>query len=262
MTQDQRSTWLQKLDEDCPYQMVLPRRQLMDDSAIMDFLLSYVGKFDLYVEDQCPAYVRYCFKSRWTRRSSGRASSREASHFGSQVEQAAYSGERSLPGGDRRPAGRRPAQLLQSRAVDQGRPARRAASVRRQQPGQGPRDVRRLRQEAATRAADHPAKEPGAGGVAQGPPEAECVKAERLCRRVSTALQIAALIKVNLYRKGSDPIYLAIGRPDGTHPPTPLPSDQKSLVSEATTQCRPQVRNLPGVLFCDRILAMQIENWL
>jgi hypothetical protein len=33
----------------------------MDDSAIMDFLLSHVGKFDLYVEDQCPAYVRYCF---------------------------------------------------------------------------------------------------------------------------------------------------------------------------------------------------------
>ena len=48
MTQDQRSTWLQKLDAECPYQIVLPRRQLMDDSAIMDFLLSYVGKFDLY----------------------------------------------------------------------------------------------------------------------------------------------------------------------------------------------------------------------
>jgi hypothetical protein len=45
-----------KLDAECPYQMVLPRRQLMDD-----FLISYVGKFDLYVEDQCPAYVRYCF---------------------------------------------------------------------------------------------------------------------------------------------------------------------------------------------------------
>ena len=60
--QDQRSTWLQKLDAECPYQIVLPRRQLMDDSAIMDFLLSYVGKFDLYVEDQCPAYVRYCFE--------------------------------------------------------------------------------------------------------------------------------------------------------------------------------------------------------
>jgi hypothetical protein len=27
----------------------------------MDFLLAYVGKFDLYVEDQCAAYVRYCF---------------------------------------------------------------------------------------------------------------------------------------------------------------------------------------------------------
>ena len=34
----------------------------MDDSAIIDFLLAYVGKFDLYVEDQCPAYVRYCFE--------------------------------------------------------------------------------------------------------------------------------------------------------------------------------------------------------
>ena len=44
MTQDQRRTWLQKLDAECPYQIVLPRRQLMDDSAIMDFLLSYVGK--------------------------------------------------------------------------------------------------------------------------------------------------------------------------------------------------------------------------
>ena len=62
VTQDQRSTWLQKLDAECPYQIVLPRRQLMDDSAIMDFLLSYVGKFDLYVEDHCPAYVRYCFE--------------------------------------------------------------------------------------------------------------------------------------------------------------------------------------------------------
>ena len=60
MTQDQRSTWLQKLDAECSYQIVLPRRQLMDDSAIMDFLLSYVGEFDLYVEDQCPAYVRHC----------------------------------------------------------------------------------------------------------------------------------------------------------------------------------------------------------
>jgi hypothetical protein len=47
-----------KLDAECPYQIVLPRRQLMDDSTIMDFLLSYVGKFDLYVEDHCPAFLK------------------------------------------------------------------------------------------------------------------------------------------------------------------------------------------------------------
>ena len=28
----------------------------------MNFLLSYAGKFDMYVEDECAAYVRYCFK--------------------------------------------------------------------------------------------------------------------------------------------------------------------------------------------------------
>jgi len=57
VTNDKQSAWLQKLDEDCPYQVALPRRQLMDDSAIMDFLLLYVGKFDLYVEDRCPINV-------------------------------------------------------------------------------------------------------------------------------------------------------------------------------------------------------------
>ena len=63
MTPDKRNAWLQKIDEQCPYQVVLPRRQLTDDTAIMDFLLSpYVGNFDMYVEDQCPAYVRYCFQ--------------------------------------------------------------------------------------------------------------------------------------------------------------------------------------------------------
>ncbi len=54
MTPDKQNAWFQKLDEECPYQVVLPRRQLTDDSSIMDFLLSsYVGKFDMYVEDQC-----------------------------------------------------------------------------------------------------------------------------------------------------------------------------------------------------------------
>ena len=59
---DKRSAWLKKLDAECPYQVVLPRRQLTDDSEIVNFLLSYAGKFDMYVEDECAAYVRYCFK--------------------------------------------------------------------------------------------------------------------------------------------------------------------------------------------------------
>jgi hypothetical protein len=61
MDPDKRSTWLRKLDEECPYQVVLPRRQLADDSAIMNFLMAYVGKFDMYVEDDYAAFVRYCF---------------------------------------------------------------------------------------------------------------------------------------------------------------------------------------------------------
>ena len=64
VTPDERSAWLKRLDAECPYQIVLPRRQLTDDSAIMDFLLSSnVGKFDMYVEIQCAAYVRYCFQN-------------------------------------------------------------------------------------------------------------------------------------------------------------------------------------------------------
>ena len=45
MDPDKRSAWL-KLDAECPYQVVLPRRQLTDDSEILNFLLSYAGKFD------------------------------------------------------------------------------------------------------------------------------------------------------------------------------------------------------------------------
>ena len=61
MDPDKRSAWLRKLDKECPYQVVLPRRQLSNDSEIMDFLLEYVGKFDMYVEDDYAAFVRYCF---------------------------------------------------------------------------------------------------------------------------------------------------------------------------------------------------------
>ncbi len=63
MDLDKRSAWLRKLDEECPYQVVLPRRQLTDDSAILDFLLAHVGWFDMYVEDDHAAYVRYCFEN-------------------------------------------------------------------------------------------------------------------------------------------------------------------------------------------------------
>ena len=62
MDRDKRSAWLRKLDEECPHQVVLPRRQLSDDSEIMNFLMSYVGKFDMYVEDEYAAFVRYCFE--------------------------------------------------------------------------------------------------------------------------------------------------------------------------------------------------------
>ena len=62
MDPDKRSAWLQELDEECPYQVVLPRGQLSEDEKIMHFLNSYVGKFDLYVEDEYAAFVRYCFQ--------------------------------------------------------------------------------------------------------------------------------------------------------------------------------------------------------
>ena len=62
MDPDKRSAWLRKLDTECPYQVVLPRRQLSDDSEILTFLLAYVGKFDMYVEDDYAAFVRYCFE--------------------------------------------------------------------------------------------------------------------------------------------------------------------------------------------------------
>jgi hypothetical protein len=62
MDRDERSAWLRRLDAECPYQVVLPRQQLADDSAIMNFLMNYVGKFDMYVEDEYAVFVRYCFE--------------------------------------------------------------------------------------------------------------------------------------------------------------------------------------------------------
>ena len=58
---DKRGEWLRKLDEECPYQVVLPRGPSGADDAIMNFLNAYVGKFDMYVEDEYAVFVRYCF---------------------------------------------------------------------------------------------------------------------------------------------------------------------------------------------------------
>jgi hypothetical protein len=60
----QRSAWLRKLNEEYPYQVVLPRRQLLNDSAILDFLLANVGWFDMYVEDDHAAHCAAASKSR------------------------------------------------------------------------------------------------------------------------------------------------------------------------------------------------------
>ena len=62
MHPDGRSAWQRKLDEECPHQVVLPRQQFFDDDEILKFLDSYVGKFDMYVEDDYAAFVRYCFE--------------------------------------------------------------------------------------------------------------------------------------------------------------------------------------------------------
>jgi hypothetical protein len=56
---DKRGAWLRQLDEECPYQVVLPRGR--SDDEIMNFLNAYVGKFDMYVEDEYAVFVRYCF---------------------------------------------------------------------------------------------------------------------------------------------------------------------------------------------------------
>jgi hypothetical protein len=58
---DKRGEWLRQLDEECPYQVVLPRGQSGSDSEIMKFLTAYVGRFDMYVEDEYAVFVRYCF---------------------------------------------------------------------------------------------------------------------------------------------------------------------------------------------------------
>ncbi len=62
MDPDKRSAWLHKLDQECPYQVVLARESHAKDVEILDFLMRYVGKFDMYVEDEYAVFVRYCFE--------------------------------------------------------------------------------------------------------------------------------------------------------------------------------------------------------
>jgi len=61
MSTDNRSEWLRRLDEECPYQVVLPRGPFGGDDDVMAFLEERIGKFDMYVEDDYAVFVRYCF---------------------------------------------------------------------------------------------------------------------------------------------------------------------------------------------------------
>jgi hypothetical protein len=88
MDPDKRSAWLRKLDEECPYQVVLPRRQLTNDSEIMNFLLLYAGKFDMYGEDECARMCGTALRTRWMPRSFDHALSQKARRLGSRVETA------------------------------------------------------------------------------------------------------------------------------------------------------------------------------
>lgn len=73
MDQNKRNEWLRKLAEECPYEVVLPRRPTSREEEVLRFLDAFVGKFDLYVDGQS---VHYCF-----------ADSSDAAFFRSRFEQ-------------------------------------------------------------------------------------------------------------------------------------------------------------------------------
>jgi hypothetical protein len=56
-----RNAWLRKVDEECPYQVVLLRQSFGGDDEVVRFLDAHVGKFDMYVEDEYATCIRYCF---------------------------------------------------------------------------------------------------------------------------------------------------------------------------------------------------------
>ena len=61
MDADKRDEWLKQIDEELPYQVVLPRGSFDREDEVMNFLNSYVGRFDMYAEDEYAVFVRYCF---------------------------------------------------------------------------------------------------------------------------------------------------------------------------------------------------------
>jgi len=54
----------------------------------LDFLVSYAGKFDMYVEDECAAYLRYCFADPMDAAIFRSRFDQKPSALGSRVEQA------------------------------------------------------------------------------------------------------------------------------------------------------------------------------
>ena len=60
MDPNKRNAWLRKLDEECPYQVVL-LRQPFGDHEVMRFLDACVGRFDMCAEDDYAICIRYCF---------------------------------------------------------------------------------------------------------------------------------------------------------------------------------------------------------
>ena len=79
MDAGKRTAWLRQLDRECPYQVVLPRRQLADDSEILNFLLRYAGKFDMYVEDDMRRSCVTVLRIRWMRKFFAHALNRKLS---------------------------------------------------------------------------------------------------------------------------------------------------------------------------------------
>jgi len=80
---DKRSAWLRKLDEECPYQVALPRQQLTNDSEILDFLLAHVGWTTCMSRTITPPSCAIALPTHSTPKFSARASSRRPSASGS-----------------------------------------------------------------------------------------------------------------------------------------------------------------------------------